>query len=148
MKTLERVFTRSEKLPISKIESAIFSIRPVLKSIQGDIVDNYYPEFTWTNGGCFSFAEAIVEVLKDAELWVVAEKTEDDWGTHHCFFNYNGAYFDYDGIVTEEWLLKKYGHGESKIGKVEGWKDLWYPDQEFVLLSEMKEIGREFSKYI
>jgi hypothetical protein len=116
-------------------------LHPSVVDFVDDICENYWHSFTWTSGGCFAFAEAMVLAFPDAELWVVATREKRDWASQHAFAKYKGRYYDATGEVVEKFLLSNY-HGE-KIGEVSSWDTknefpLWYPSQEFVKNEEIQ----------
>jgi hypothetical protein len=114
-----------------------------------DEIRKKHPDWSWTQGGCFAFAEALKKAF-GAELWVVAQKEDEDWASQHAFVRYEGKFYDATGEVTEEQLLE-YGWDSSpvKIGPVDNWDDelsLWYPVQEFVSLEEIYLLSRLLKK--
>jgi len=105
------------------------------------------PDWSWTSGGCFAFAEALVKAIIGAELWAVGQFQGYDWATQHAFVCVDAKFYDADGLTDREALLKKYGWSTSraKLGRVKHWADekpLWYPDQEFVTPREINRIAR------
>lgn len=132
-----------------QVEKAILDLRPFLKNLQDKIRHRSEDEeFSWTCGGCFAFAEAINKGLPKSKLCVVGQfdKEVKDWVSQHAFVQYQNTYFDYNGTQTEE-ELKKYfvpSMGKVKLGEVEKWTNLWYPEQEYVTDEEIKAIKNQF----
>lgn len=134
------------------IEQAILNLRPTLLNIQQNICTRYDDNFSWTCGGCFALAEAFAKSLKKSNLCAVGQfdKESKDWVAQHAFVEFNGNYYDYDGLRTESQLLqyKIPNMGKTKIGVVKTWEKLWYPEQEFVTPKEIQQIKKEFSRLI
>lgn len=131
----------------------VLAIVESVRAEYGDICSDW----TWTKGGCFAIAEAIVAAVPKAELWAVGTFEGEDWASEHAFVRYKGRYYDADGESTEEVLLAKYGHperGAVKIGKVDDWVDLeepdalWYPEQEFVTEEEIALMTKLFKRIL
>jgi hypothetical protein len=120
-------------------------------SLQNKIrIDTDTPDFSWTNGGCYALAEAISKTLKGSHLSVVAQydKESKDWVSQHAFVEFYGKNFDYNGKRSIKQLCK-YGlkcsnMGSVKVGHVDNFNNLWYPDQEFVNDSQIREISSVF----
>jgi len=127
---------------------------PLVKKIR----DELQPDWEWTSGGCFAFAEATVKAWKKdgAELWVVGqfqEPTGDewswDWASQHAFVRLRRNFYDATGRVSKRYLLDNFSWESSsaKIGCVKTWDKnnkypLWYPEQEFVEESEINLIAK------
>ena len=129
-----------------KIEEAIHKVvnSPEVKAIVKELRKDY-DWWGWTQGGCYAFAEALVEAFPDATLWVIAEKEKEseDWPSHHAFVKYHGRFYDATGRRTRKDLKAPFTDCIVKIGEVENWPDkwpVWYPQQEFVSLEQIELI--------
>ena len=122
---------------ISKVVNS-HEVKAIVKDIRKE-----YSWWSWIRGGCFAFAEALTAAFPDVKLWVIAERLEVDWGSHHAFVKYHGKFYDATGRITKKGLNKPYKNCIVKMGEVDNWPDelpLWYPEQEFVTQKEIKLI--------
>jgi hypothetical protein len=130
-----------------KIEAAITAIKPFLLDLRNRIRESSGDRgFGWTRGGCFAFAAAARRC--GAEIGVVAEWCEDanDWAPHHAFLMVVDHLYDATGRHTPRAMLRRYERmtGKSlRLGAVKGWSDLWWPEQEYVKESEIRQIAKQ-----
>ena len=134
-----------------KIDTAIHKVinSPEVKAIVKNLRKEYR-WWSWTRGGCFAFAEALIAAFPNAKLWVLAERMIDDWASHHAFVKYHGKFYDATGCITKRKIIKycdkfQIQRCNLKIGEVENWPDelpVWYPDQEFVTSKEIELITK------
>lgn len=79
-------------------------LKPLTKRIKG----NWGNRWTWTEGGCFAFAEIFHEVY-GGEFWGVCSDPdgEDDYAVEHAMVKVNGLFYDFTGVVDVEKYMKK-----------------------------------------
>jgi len=127
---------------------------PEIVAIETTIQETYERSFTWTCGGCFALAEAFTKAIPHAELWVIGEKEENDWASHHAVCKIGEYFYDGNGQNTAKQLLAPYKGKLVKLGKVKTWIDadppdsLWYPEQEFVRNEEIKLITKSLKQLL
>ena len=133
--------------PTDKIEAAIAATKPLLRALRDRIRGSSGERgFDWTSGGCFAFAEAARRC--GAAVGAVAEWCDDagDWAPHHAFFVVGDCLYDATGRHTPRAMLRRYERmtGTSlRLGVVKGWSDLWWPEQEYVKESEIRQITKQ-----
>lgn len=137
---------------IDQVVKSITNMKPFLLSLQKKIrIDTKTPDFSWTNGGCYALAEAISKALNGSYLSVVAQydRESKDWVSQHAFVEFCGINFDYHGKRSIKQLckygLKSSNMGSVKVGRVDNWNNLWYPDQEFINDNQIREISSVFN---
>ncbi len=79
----------------------------------------------WENGGCFDMALAIISVFGGDLHCIAYKKSEKEYEPSHYFVKIKSKFYDASGVVSKDDITDKFGSmGETKIGKVEGWKAL------------------------
>ena len=85
-----------------------------LQELTQEVVAND-PEWGWTNGGCFTFAEVLAKAYGGkCAVIIVWDDRADDWWNHHAIVEINGVYYDYNGVF----VMPKRGDDGHKRAKI------------------------------